>query len=81
MCDLRGQYLKIKPEIDAAIQQVIDSTAFIKGKEVGDFQDELARYLGVKHVIGCANGTDALQVNPEMRLLPLTLHLLPPLRW
>ncbi|HRC93828.1 MAG TPA: DegT/DnrJ/EryC1/StrS family aminotransferase [Tenuifilaceae bacterium] len=62
MCDLRGQYLKIKPEIDAAIQQVIDSTAFIKGKEVGDFQDELARYLGVKHVIGCANGTDALQV-------------------
>ena len=39
MCDLRGQYLKIKPEIDAAIQQVIDSTAFIKGKEVGDFQD------------------------------------------
>jgi len=62
MCDLRGQYLKIKPEIDAAIQQVIDSTAFIKGKEVGDFQDELARYLGVKHVLGCANGTDALQV-------------------
>jgi len=62
MCDLKGQYLKIKDEIDAAIQDVIDSTAFIKGKEVGLFQDELAKYLGVKHVIGCANGTDALQI-------------------
>ncbi|MEW5846111.1 MAG: DegT/DnrJ/EryC1/StrS family aminotransferase [Bacteroidota bacterium] len=62
MCDLKGQYLRIKDEIDAAIQEVIDSTAFIKGKEVGLFQDELASYLGVKHVIGCANGTDALQV-------------------
>lgn len=62
MCDLKGQYLKIKPEIDAAIQQVIDSTAFIKGQEVGLFQEELANYLGVKHVIGCANGTDALQI-------------------
>ena len=62
MCDLKGQYLKIKKEIDSSIQEVIDSTAFIKGKEVGLFQDELAEYLGVKHVIGCANGTDALQI-------------------
>ncbi|HDP75668.1 MAG TPA: DegT/DnrJ/EryC1/StrS family aminotransferase [Bacteroidales bacterium] len=62
MCDLKGQYRRIKNEIDAAIQEVIDSTAFIKGKEVGLFQDELASYLGVKHVIGCANGTDALQI-------------------
>jgi len=62
MCDLKGQYLKIKNEIDSSIQAVIDSTAFIKGKEVGLFQDELATYLGVKHVIGCANGTDALQI-------------------
>lgn len=62
MCDLKGQYSKIKTEIDFAIQQVIDSTAFIKGKEVAKFQDELANYLGVKHVIGCANGTDALQI-------------------
>ncbi len=62
MCDLKGQYLKIKPEIDMAIQEVIDSTAFIKGKEVNLFQDELAHYLNVKHVIGCANGTDALQI-------------------
>jgi len=62
MCDLKGQYLKIKNEIDSSIQEVIDSTAFIKGKEVGLFQDELATYLGVKHVIGCGNGTDALQI-------------------
>lgn len=62
MCDLKGQYLKIKGEINAAIQEVIDSSAFIKGKEVGLFQDELASYLGVKHVISCANGTDALQI-------------------
>ena len=62
MCDLKGQYLKIKKEIDASIQEVIDSTAFIKGKDVNLFQEELARYLGVKHVIGCANGTDALQI-------------------
>lgn len=62
MCDLKGQYTKIKQEIDIAIQQVIDTTAFIKGKEVNQFQDDLAKYLGVKNVIGCANGTDALQI-------------------
>jgi len=62
MCDLKGQYTKIKQEIDIAIQEVIDSTAFIKGKEVNQFQDDLAKYLGVKNVIGCANGTDALQI-------------------
>lgn len=62
MCDLKGQYLKIKNEIDSSIQEVINNTAFIKGKEVNLFQEELANYLGVKHVIGCANGTDALQI-------------------
>ncbi|MDD2196068.1 MAG: DegT/DnrJ/EryC1/StrS family aminotransferase [Bacteroidales bacterium] len=62
MVDLKGQYLKIKPEVDAAIQEVIDQTAFIKGKQVGQFERELATFLGVKHVIGCANGTDALQL-------------------
>ncbi|NCC72649.1 MAG: DegT/DnrJ/EryC1/StrS family aminotransferase [Sphingobacteriia bacterium] len=62
MVDLKGQYEKIKPEIDAAIQEVIDSTAFINGPAVRTFQNELEKYLGVKHVIPCANGTDALQV-------------------
>lgn len=62
MVDLKGQYFKIKPEIDAAIQNVIDNTAFINGPEVKKFAEELANYLYVKHVIPCANGTDALQI-------------------
>lgn len=63
MVDLKSQYEKIKPEIDAAIQQVIDSTAFINGPSVKEFQADLEKYLGVKHVIPCANGTDALQIS------------------
>ncbi len=62
MVDLHGQYLKIKSGIDSAIQQVIDSSAFIKGKELQLFQEELSRYMGGCHVVACANGTDALQV-------------------
>ncbi len=62
MVDLHGQYLKIKDEVDSAIQRVIDSTAFIRGKDVKEFQDELSTYLDVKHCIACGNGTDALQV-------------------
>ena len=62
MVDLKRQYQKIKPEVDAAIQNVIDTTAFINGADVQDFSKELAGYLGVKHVIPCANGTDALQI-------------------
>lgn len=62
MVDLKGQYLKIKPEIDEAVLDVIESTRFIKGPVVTDFENNLADYLGVNHVIGCANGTDALQV-------------------
>ncbi len=62
MVDLVGQYEKIKPEVDAALQRVIDTAAFINGPEVKEFEKELADYLGVKHVIGCANGTDALQI-------------------
>ncbi|MCF8449362.1 MAG: DegT/DnrJ/EryC1/StrS family aminotransferase [Taibaiella sp.] len=62
MVDLKRQYQKIKPEIDAAIHQVIDSTIFIGGSEVNTLAAELAAYVGVKHVIPCANGTDALQI-------------------
>lgn len=62
MVDLRGQYEKIKPEIDTAIQEVINNTAFINGPEVKLFAKELAEYLGIEHVIPCANGTDALQI-------------------
>lgn len=62
MVDLKNQYLKIKTEIDQSILSVIDSTHFIKGPEVKQFQDELAVYMGAKHVIACGNGTDALQI-------------------
>lgn len=62
MVDLHGQYLKIKNEIDTSIAEVIESTAFIKGAQVKRFEENLADYLGIKHVIGCANGTDALQI-------------------
>jgi UDP-2-acetamido-2-deoxy-ribo-hexuluronate aminotransferase len=62
MVDLKGQYLKIKNDIDVSIQQVIDDTAFIGGKQVGEFANKLQTYLDVKHVIPCANGTDALQI-------------------
>lgn len=63
MVDLKGQYLRIKDQIDSSIANVIDSTAFINGPAVKNFQEHLEQYLGVKHVIPCANGTDALQVS------------------
>lgn len=62
MVDLQGQYKKIKDEIDREIHKVIDSTAFINGSVVNEFAHDLESYLNVKHVIPCANGTDALQV-------------------
>ncbi len=62
MVDLKSQYNKIKAEVDEGIRQVIDSTAFIKGPKVKEFEQHLAHYLGIKHVISCGNGTDALQV-------------------
>lgn len=62
MVDLKQQYSHIKTEVDAAIQDVITNTAFINGKAVTDFTGALGTYLDVKHVIPCANGTDALQI-------------------
>ena len=62
MVDLIGQYEKIQPEIDKAVLDVVRSSAYINGPEVKSFQAEMEKYLGVKHVIPCANGTDALQV-------------------
>lgn len=62
MVDLKGQYEKIKVEIDAAIAQSLNTTQFIGGPQVATFQQHLETYLGVKHVIPCANGTDALQI-------------------
>jgi len=62
MVDLKSQYAKIKVEVDQAIHGVLDSTAFINGKAVTDFSSGLENYLGIRHVIPCANGTDALQI-------------------
>ena len=63
MVDLHSQYLHIKAEIDKGIEEVIRSCAFINGPAVKTFQENFEKYLGVKHVIPCANGTDALQVS------------------
>jgi dTDP-4-amino-4,6-dideoxygalactose transaminase len=62
MVDLKSQYNKIKTEIDEAVISCISSTSFINGPAVNEFQLNLEQYLGVKHVIPCANGTDSLQI-------------------
>lgn len=62
MVDLKGQYDKIKDRVTSSMMEVLDTTAFINGPEVHAFQKELETYLNVKHVIPCANGTDALQI-------------------
>ncbi|XOV67092.1 MAG: DegT/DnrJ/EryC1/StrS family aminotransferase [Fluviicola sp.] len=63
MVDLISQYQKIKPAVDKAIGEILETAQFINGPEVKGFQSELEDYLGVKHVIPCANGTDALQIS------------------
>jgi dTDP-4-amino-4,6-dideoxygalactose transaminase len=62
MVDLKAQYEKIGAEVDAAIKSVLNSTAFIKGPDVRYFEEALSTYLGVRNVVSCANGTDALQI-------------------
>ena len=62
MVDLKSQYDKIKEQVNASIQEVLDTTTYVNGPEVHKFQKNLEDYLGVKHVIPCANGTDALQI-------------------
>lgn len=62
MVDLQGQYAKIKDTVDTSIEEVLNSAAFINGPYVKEFQNDLEEYLDVKHVIPCANGTDALQI-------------------
>ena len=62
MVDLSGQYQEIKDQVNSSITQILETSAFINGPEVHAFQEELETYLGVKHVIPCANGTDALQI-------------------
>src|SRR6266481_1481493 len=68
--DLHAQYLTIKPEIDAAIAEIITQSAFIRGPQVEAFEKAWAKTLGVKHCVSCANGTDALYI--AMRALGVT---------
>ena len=60
--NLKAQYEYLKPQIDANIQRVLDSSSFILGDFVREFEEELARYVGVKHVVSCSDGTAALQL-------------------
>ena len=62
MVDLRGQYLRLKPELDEVLSKVLNSGQFVRGPEVAQFERELADYIGTSHAIGVANGTDALQI-------------------
>ena len=62
MVDLKGQYLKIKDEVDSGIREVLESSSFINGPAVKRFRENLGRYMGGTGVITCANGTDALQI-------------------
>jgi dTDP-4-amino-4,6-dideoxygalactose transaminase len=62
MVDLKGQYSRIEQKVNQAIQEVLESTAFINGKPVTDFASALGKYLNINHVVPCANGTDALQI-------------------
>ena len=62
MVDLKRQYLKIKTEVDEAIADVVQNASFINGKAVTDFSGQLGQFLGIEHVVPCANGTDALQI-------------------
>lgn len=78
MVDLFTQYQNIKTEVDAAIQNIISQTAFVKGKEVKEFENNLANYLNVKHVIACGNGTDALQLALMALNLPKGAEIITP---
>ena len=71
MVDLKGQYMAIKAEVDQRIEKVLLDTSYINGPEVKEFEQNLSSYLNVKHVIACANGTDALQI----ALMSLNLSL------
>ena len=62
MVDLQGQYQQIKEAVNTSIEEVLNTSAYINGPLVHEFQADLEKYLGVKHVIPCANGTDALQI-------------------
>ncbi|HCZ37170.1 MAG TPA: transcriptional regulator [Cytophagales bacterium] len=78
MVDLLGQYRHIESEVNEAMRQVIESSAFINGPAVKSFEHQLGVYLGVRHVIGCANGTDAIQIALMALNLPVDAEVIVP---
>lgn len=78
MTDLRSQYQKIRGEVDAAIGEVLNDTAFINGHSVAQFASELSEFMGVRHVIPCGNGTDALQIALMALDLPAGSEIITP---
>ncbi|RIJ41979.1 DegT/DnrJ/EryC1/StrS family aminotransferase [Pontibacter oryzae] len=78
MVDLKAQYAQLKPELDKAFSNVMESMAFINGPQVQDFARSLERYLAVKHAIPCANGTDALQIALMALQLPAGAEVIVP---
>ncbi|HEY9123292.1 MAG TPA: DegT/DnrJ/EryC1/StrS family aminotransferase [Bacteroidales bacterium] len=78
MVDLQTQYANIKEEIDAAIQEVVSSAQYIKGPQVKQFEEAVAKYMGVKYAISCANGTDALIIALKSLDLPAGSEVIVP---
>lgn len=78
MVDLKGQYLKIKDEVNASLQEVVETCAFINGPKVQSFKSTMEKYLGAKHVIPCGNGTDALQIAMMALDLPKDAEVIVP---
>lgn len=76
--DLKAQYLSIKDEVDSTLKEVINNTAFIKGKYVKNFEDEFAKYHNAKHCVGVGNGTDALEIAIEALDLPIGSEIIVP---
>jgi dTDP-4-amino-4,6-dideoxygalactose transaminase len=76
--DLRKQYLSLKSEIDQAIAEVFDSSAFVSGKHVSQFEDEFAKYQRIENCIGCGNGTDAIEIALEALDLPPNSEIIVP---
>jgi dTDP-4-amino-4,6-dideoxygalactose transaminase len=76
--DLKSQYLSIKPEVDGAIQDVIENSAFIGGKHVAQFEDSFSNYVGVDYCIGVGNGTDALEIAIEALDMPIGSEIIVP---
>ena len=76
--DLKSQYYSIKSEIDKAIQNVIENSAFIGGEHVAQFEDSFSNYVGAGYCVGVGNGTDALEISIEALDMPIGSEIIVP---